>query len=393
MMLKRIIVIDDEPHYRELIKEFSSLISVECMSFAQWSDEIIEYADKNTLLFLDIHMPNQDGIDTLMELNRLRIEAGVVILSGAEEGVVASVMKLGEVMHLTMLGQLNKPFSIQRFKEKVAAFQADKRKYADTQLKLGALEITEQELTEFFEKGWFYPVYQPQIAPKTQTIFGVECLARLDHPDLGPISPLSFIDDLIRLELIDQFTLLLIEKALTELGPYLKKNRHVAISFNVSAMSLNRTFTSNTINLCQELGVSSGQITIEITETKAITLSEEALYSVSKLRAAKFNLSVDDFGTGHSTMMQLHELPFNELKIDRSFISKITLSSAALKIVEATIKMAQSLSFNVVVEGIETQTQLDLVSALGNCYVQGYIYSKPIPAQEFVEFSNALQGL
>lgn len=381
-----LVVIDDEAQYLDLIGEFAQLISTKCHVFSSWSDAVTERLNTDTLLFLDIHMPDDDGIDILMRLDKVDYQGGIVLLSGAEEGVIQSVMKLGKSLNLNILGHLSKPFMLSSFKSLIRQFEHSQQngEYAKQHPDLDKIALSSLDVC--FKNAWLYPTYQPQINPRTNRVVGMECLSRMNHPSYGQLPPNIFIEAIANQGNIGQFTELLMVQAFEECSEILARNPDMTLSFNVSSLSLDQEFTSKVLGLISEKGLDPNQITIEITETRAISLSKDALYAVSKYRAAGVNLSVDDFGTGYSTIMQLNELPFNELKIDRSFVKNITRNAKSLNIVKATVNMAKSLNMWVTAEGVETEKQLKLITDMGCESVQGFIYSKALKVEEFNQF-------
>lgn len=385
-MIRNIVVVDDELEYLTLITEFSSIISLDTSSFSEWSNAIFAHLKNDTLLFLDINMPNKDGIDTLVVLSESGYSGGIVLLSGAEESVLTSVQKLGESLNLNMLGSLPKPFSLQEFESIIHRFSTSQDPSKPYPAVNNSLSFDLNKIKHYLAESWLYPVYQPQVNPTTMKVEGFECLSRLEHPDTGIISPPVFIDHFTEQGLIADYTLLLIDKALTETISLLQANPTLAISFNVSALSLNQGFTNDFLNVVSAHQVDFNQVTIEITETSAICLSDEALYAVSKFRTQGFNLSVDDFGTGYSTFLQLNDLPFTELKVDKAFIDKIVENDKSYKIVKASLMLAEIMELKSVAEGVETISQLNLIKDLNCNLVQGYIYSRPLLFPEFSDF-------
>lgn len=382
----RVVAIDDEPSYLQLIQEFAALSSIDSLAFNKWDETILDLLTDHDLVFLDIHMPDTDGIDILMKLNEANFKGGVVVLSGADESVVNSTKKLGDSLELRIIDLLSKPFLLRDFRECISSFDFSWQQPNSGQDAIDQLNISLDDIPNYLDSGWLYPVYQPQVDPNSNHVSGIECLSRMNHPEHGFIAPPVFIEHFAEKNIIEEYTLLLIEQALSECRPLLLDASELIISFNISASSLNQGFTKKLLEIISSSEIAPNQITLEVTETHAISLTQDALYAVSKFRAAGMNLSVDDFGTGYSTITQLNELPFNELKIDRSFIIDITENTKTLNIVNATILLANSLSLKVVAEGVETEEQLNIIKNMGCTAVQGYIYAKPMELTDLQEY-------
>lgn len=388
-MIRNIVVVDDELEYLGLISEFAAFSSLHTVTFSEWSDEVFAHLKDDSLLLLDINMPNKDGIDSLVVLSESGYLGGIVLLSGAEESVLTSVQKLGESLKLNMFGNLAKPFTLQEFENTIARFNISQRPSDSYHIASDSLMFNLDKIKHYLAQSWIYPVYQPQINPSNMRVEGFECLSRLKHPESGFIAPQVFIDHFTQQGLIADYTLLLIDKALSESANLLHANTDLVISFNVSALSLNQVFTVDFLDIVASHNVNSKQVTLEITETSAICLSEEALYAVSKFRTQGFNLSVDDFGTGYSTFLQLNDLPFTELKVDKAFIDKMAENDKSYKIVKASFMLAEIMELKSVAEGVETVNQLNLIKKMNCDLVQGYIYSRPLLFPEFSEFYSS----
>jgi EAL domain-containing protein (putative c-di-GMP-specific phosphodiesterase class I)/CheY-like chemotaxis protein len=392
-MNPRITVIDDEPAYLSLIEAFSAASFIECVQFSAWQNDLTNEMSVNDLLLLDIHMPGVDGIDVLMELKRANYLGGLIIMSGADESVIASTLTLGRSLGLNILGSLQKPFRLAAFKKLVQTF-LDSAKTTKPVPEIIQQDFTEAQLEQGVEEGWIYPVFQPQINSANGQVVGLECLSRVNHPTHGILPAFQFIGKLSELNLINQYTVMLIKKAIDCALPTLKEFTKLTVSFNFSSKALSSEFTSILIELFRSYDIAPARITLEITESSAIHLTPEALYAVTKFRAHGFNLSIDDYGTGYSTIKLLNELPFNELKVDRSFIIDITSHKKSEEIVKSIAELSHNLGYKLVIEGVETNKQLHLLNGIGCRVIQGYFYCKPMTIdglRAFVEHSDVLE--
>jgi len=138
--------------------------------------------------------------------------------------------------------------------------------------------------------------------------------------------------------------------------------------------------------------VTTDQIVLEVTETQAMTIAVDCLEALIKMRLKRFALSIDDFGTGSSSLAQLKNIPFTELKIDRAFVNGAAHDTSALAILETSISLAKKLGMEIVAEGAETREDWDLVEKLGCDYVQGFYCAKPMPNEELIEFMDNWTG-
>jgi EAL domain-containing protein (putative c-di-GMP-specific phosphodiesterase class I) len=165
----------------------------------------------------------------------------------------------------------------------------------------------------------------------------------------------------------------------------------VSINFSVNTFTLPE-FPDFLIQTAQDEGVDLSKVVLEITETQVMKNALDSLEVLMRLRMKKFELSIDDFGTGNASMEQLKRIPFSELKIDRAFVYGATKDAGARAILESSVTLAKSLKMVIVAEGAENREDWDLVESLGIDIVQGYYCAKPMPNEQFLEFLGKWTG-
>ncbi len=232
----------------------------------------------------------------------------------------------------------------------------------------------------------FVLYYQPEVELATRKLVGLEALIRWQHPERGLVPPMDFIPKAEETGLILPIGDWGLAEACDQIrrwtgeDPRLKSLR---VSVNLSARQFLRKGLADHIHsLLQESGTSSRQLGLEMTESSLIPNMDVALEVLGALRTLGIALSMDDFGTGYSSLSYLHSFPFDVLKIDRSFVSRMTDGDQALQIVRTIIELARVLGMDVVAEGIETQEQYILLRELGCRYGQGYLFAKPMAADD-----------
>jgi diguanylate cyclase (GGDEF)-like protein/PAS domain S-box-containing protein len=236
-------------------------------------------------------------------------------------------------------------------------------------------------------EGSFEVHYQPIVDAESGEMNSMEALVRWPHPTEGMISPAEFIPIAEETGLI----LPLGEWVLRSVCQQIKRWDIAGYSgFRVAVNLSARQFENNIPSLVEEImietGVSSNSLTLEITEGIAMKNVDQNIRMLEELRALGLNISIDDFGTGYSSLAYLKRFPLNTLKIDRSFIKDITNNTDDREITKAIIAMGQNLNLKVLAEGVETQHQLDILRSSGCDYIQGYFFSRPLPACEVVSF-------
>ncbi|MGM3160086.1 EAL domain-containing protein [Dickeya undicola] len=238
------------------------------------------------------------------------------------------------------------------------------------------------------EKQEVIPYYQPVISTETQEIYGVEVLARWHHPKSGFISPDIFIPLCEQSGLIIPLTRSLMSSVLRDLTSHmdsLPDNLHVGI--NISALHCQSDdFITDCQNFVAAFGNKKVHLLVEITEREKIELTPEVLGFFRKLNAAGISIALDDFGTGYSNFDYLRKLRVNFLKIDKSFISMIDEHDAqSSTLVNCVIDLAQQMNLMTIAEGVETEYQAEFLSRKQINFMQGYLFSRPLPFDELVQ--------
>jgi EAL domain-containing protein (putative c-di-GMP-specific phosphodiesterase class I) len=226
--------------------------------------------------------------------------------------------------------------------------------------------------------------FQPKISASSRRVTSVECLARWHHARYGYVSPDNFISIIEQNGLINDFTRNILRKSVEQLDLWLQQGLDLKVSVNVSMENLDR-FNLPEIyqEAVQNSNVPIDRVILEITEGKLGKDFAQSLDILTRIRLKGFGLSIDDFGTGYASMETLKYMPFTELKIDRIFAHNATQDPATRVILESSIKLGKAFGLNVVVEGIETEADCELVAELGCDEIQGYLIARPMLADEF----------
>jgi diguanylate cyclase (GGDEF)-like protein/PAS domain S-box-containing protein len=228
--------------------------------------------------------------------------------------------------------------------------------------------------------------YQPQIAADgSERLVGVEALARWQHPSLGEISPDRFIRLAEENGLIEQIGDWAIDQACRQLASWDRCGSDVpAVSVNISVLQFRSAgLPATVLAALGDHGIAPSRLTLEITESVAMDDCPTVTDNLQRLSAMGVRISMDDFGTGYSSLSHLARLTVDELKIDRSFMRELEASDARRTLVTAVIRIGQSLGMSVVAEGVETEAQRRFLQALDCDVLQGFLYSKALPAEEF----------
>ncbi|WP_229954195.1 EAL domain-containing protein [Parasphingorhabdus litoris] len=240
------------------------------------------------------------------------------------------------------------------------------------------------ELEQAIEFGNIWTVYQPKWNLREDRLEGAEALVRWEHPERGIISPEIFIPILEKAGRIDELTLNVLKNALDDLSIWSARQSGLSCSVNISAQLLgNDAFIEKAIAMVGAVNTGDGHVIFEVTETAALADLQRSILALKRIREAGISVSIDDYGTGQSTMSYLQRLPIDEIKIDQSFVKTMIADDSNRLMVKSTIELAKALNLKVVAEGVESQPCLDMLSGLGCDVGQGWHISKPIPSEVF----------
>ncbi|MDE7548117.1 EAL domain-containing protein [Acetobacter fabarum] len=239
-------------------------------------------------------------------------------------------------------------------------------------------------LREALQKTQLHLVYQPQICALTGTLCGVEALSRWQHPTLGFIPPSTFIPIAEETGQIEAIGLWSLEKSCQQVIEWEENDVYVPIvSVNMSAVHFcSMDLPNQILSVLHKYNLAPQRLTIEITESVAMRQDPETAANLTAIRDIGVGLSMDDFGTGFSSLSRLAQLPLTEIKIDRSFIENFENNISSLVVAEAAINIGKRLGIKVVTEGVEHEAQETKLQQLGCDILQGYFYSKPLPAKD-----------
>jgi diguanylate cyclase (GGDEF)-like protein len=241
----------------------------------------------------------------------------------------------------------------------------------------------ESDLRTALVEGGFEIHYQPLVDLRSDEVTGCEALLRWRHPVRGMVSPAEFIPVAEETGLIEGIGQWVLRTACAEAATW---PVHVRVAVNVSPIQ----FKSETLPLkvaaaLAETGLDPRRLELEITEAVLIADDDAALVALNQLRALGVHIALDDFGTGYSSLQYLARFPFDKIKIDRSFVKEVTRNSGSASIIRAVVSIAADRNMITTAEGVETEQQRDTVKMLGCTQMQGYLFSRPLPAREIRE--------
>jgi EAL domain-containing protein (putative c-di-GMP-specific phosphodiesterase class I) len=332
------------------------------------------------IIISDLDMPGMDGMELMRHLGEAGAPVSIILASGTDSSLLASVETMTMAYGVTILGTIEKPVT----PAKLATLIKLHKPVQSNLNRSGAAgpSFTLEEIVAGLKNDEFEPFFQPKVELATGRVKGAEALARWRHPHKGIIPPSAFIKLLEDNGLIDALTWVMLRKAAAFCSAWrAASGLEVTVSVNLSIKSLaDVQLAERVTELVRGENLDPRHMVIELTESAATTDVGEALENLSRLRMKGFGLSIDDYGTGYSSMQQLTRIAFTELKIDQSFVANATRQQSARIILESSLDMVKKLNITSVAEGVETQQDWDLLRQLGCQLAQGYFIAKPMEA-------------
>ncbi|WP_405047741.1 EAL domain-containing protein [Rhizobium lentis] len=253
---------------------------------------------------------------------------------------------------------------------------------------LQAKQQMKVSLRRALEKGELEVHYQPLVHLPTGRITTCEALVRWTHPEIGPVSPAEFIPIAEETGLIVPLGDWVLRQACKEATRW---QPHVSVAVNLSPLQFrNRRLASDVRDILGETGLDPSRLQLEVTESVFLEGSDNNLWLLQEFRQLGVKLAMDDFGTGYSSLSYLRSFRFDKIKVDRSFISDLPMSDESLAIIRAVAGIGRTLGITTTVEGVETETQLHAIKAEGFDEAQGYLFARPVPAEQIPELIQTI---
>jgi EAL domain-containing protein (putative c-di-GMP-specific phosphodiesterase class I) len=323
----------------------------------------------------DLNMPDVDGIEFLRRLGDNDFRGNVILLSGEGPRIIHAVQKLLARRPLRILGALEKPAGRAALRMLLERWQpmvpppavAPRPTYTAADLK--AAQQTDQWVLHF----------QPKVDLRTGALTGTEALVRWNHPVHGLVYPDRFIGLAEDCGAIGGLTDWVLQAALAQLARWHQEGLQIHMAVNVSMENLSAPdFARKVSELVRRSRLSPQDLVLEVTESRVMAMSAAPLETLVRLRMQRFGLSIDDFGTGHSSLAQLRDVPFTELKIDRGFVHGARRNQLIRPMLEGSIGIAQRLGLQTVAEGVESEDDWSLLREIGCDIAQGYFIGRPM---------------
>lgn len=378
--LKRLLVLDDENDVAATICMMATTAGYE----TEYTDDIDFFIERllvwsPTHVAVDLQLANRDGIEVIHRLVELDCKAAVMIISGLGGRILASASRAATENGLRFIGSLSKPFTRATFLALLAVDTSRTLSEQESSFITSQLSASGDQLANALRAKAFIAHFQPKISCFNGELVGFECLARWPQPGTGMIAPDVFIGIAEQSGLIHQLTRQIYDYALANIADLARVETKLKFALNLSPINLNdETFPVWLLDKCKEHSVAPTQIILEVTETASMDNPLKLLERLTQFRIRGFHLSIDDFGVGYSSLVQLARLPFSELKIDQMFIKTLSTSEESRQIVTAVVGLGKAMGLNVVAEGVEDEWALNYLRNKGCDEAQGYFIARPM---------------
>ena len=379
-----VLVVEDHSLQRHVLVRTFELLGVgRVVEAGDGAQALVLLADPDSridVVFTDLDMPTMDGLALMREMGMRAPDVGVVVLSSVERNLLSAVEWMAREQGIKLLALIEKPASRQPL---VDALRLYVNSPPDRAPALPGIPL--DEIAAGLEAGQFEAFLQPQLDFANFKFVGGEALARWRHPQLGLVSPARFIKAIEESELVEPFSLAILRSAGWAVKWLDASWLPGRIAINVAPAWLDQpTMSERFMQTVAQLGFPVERLMIEVTESAANSNLAAALENLARLRMAGFELSVDDFGTGFSSLQRLVSSPFSELKFDRTFVTELVLGTPRWFVVESTITLAKRLGLVTVAEGVETFEEWQVLKDAGCDSCQGYFTAKPMSQGDFM---------
>jgi EAL domain-containing protein (putative c-di-GMP-specific phosphodiesterase class I)/ActR/RegA family two-component response regulator len=368
----KILIVDDDPQVLSLLEKVIRRMGFESRSVSSIDAVDSTAAAGAALMLLDLHVGGDHAMSLIEQLSHAGIAVPVVLMSGYGNRMLNMVRDACADQNCPVAGILSKPFEMSALESLLQQFR--RRRSASRM----------SELKDAIESGDVQPFYQPMVDMRTGRVSGAEALVRWLHAEQGIMLPSDILPEAELQGLMPALTYRMLDQALRDWSRLDNGQGHFGISVNVTADVVTCSdFVPKVIDLLAEHGVPARCLTLEITEQLAALDVSSICTAMCRLRSAGINLALDDFGLGYSSLGALRDLPFNKIKLDRSFVTHAETRPEERMIMASVTRLARDFGLESVAEGIETQGCFDLVRDFGMDCGQGYLMAEPVPCAEF----------
>lgn len=383
----RVIVLEDHPFQRSVA--VAMLRRLGCKDVFEAADGTEALAVLNRvgpvdIALCDLQMEGMDGVEFFQKIADSGLIKALIISSSVSADLRRTVKRLITQLGLDLLDDVGKPLNMEALDEALKKYRSTPPASAAT---ITPMELpSKNDMRRAITANEFRAYFQPKFNLSTGKVNGVEVLARWQHPTMGILAPSVFLPILESFGLLDELLYDQLRQSLALQCYMNEQGCSTNFAFNLHAAQLsNVELTDRIKTLLASYRVSGSGVTFELTESGLIETPVTSLESLYRLRMMGCRLSIDDFGTGFSSLQRLCQLPFNEIKLDGEFVRSLDQEPGRQAVISSTLELGKTLGMSVVIEGIETNAQRVKLLELGCTVGQGYFFARPMNGADLLK--------
>jgi EAL domain-containing protein (putative c-di-GMP-specific phosphodiesterase class I)/FixJ family two-component response regulator len=377
----RILVLDDERFMLKLHVHMLAGLGFTSVTACDSGHEALAWLDAPghaaDLILLDLNMPQMDGIEFVRKLVERGFRGSLVLVSGEDERLLRMADRLVQAHRIPVLGHIRKPLSLAALTGVLDRWTPACDGHPEAREAYGA-----DALRAAIAAGHLVNHYQPKVNVATGAVVGVEALVRWRHPVDGLVYPDRFITLAEDEGLIDDLARVVLTQAMADAAAWQRTGLRLRVAVNISMDNLASVDFADFVAAAASVGVAPQDVVLEVTESRLMSDLRAPLEVLTRLRLKRFRLSIDDFGTGHSSLTQLQEIAFDELKIDQGFVHGAWHDESMRAMYYTSLGLGMHLGMEVVAEGVEDRDDWNFVRDTGCEVAQGNFIAKAMPVDE-----------
>jgi EAL domain-containing protein (putative c-di-GMP-specific phosphodiesterase class I)/CheY-like chemotaxis protein len=379
-------VLDDEPQIGALVCKVLEACGLAARQFTAVAPFLAELEESPPgLVVLDLSLGQSDAVEVIRSLEVGQYRGDVLLISGRDETTLNEIRQIGEKRGLAMLPPLKKPFRPADVRQRLAGHVADTRSAVRA---ANAESVARPEpiiqVIEALRNNWVDLWYQPKIDLKSAQVCGAEGLIRARHPLHGIVMPENLLPPAGDRD-YQPLTEFVVKRAMADWSRFARQGLPLKLSINAPVSVINTPAFIALVRSALPNDPKFPGMTIEVTEDEMIRDSEWAREVANQLKLYNVDLSIDDFGSGYASLSRLNDLPFAEVKIDRSFVSGCASNKLKHSLCQTVVDLAHRFGATACAEGVETNEDLRAVMAMQCDSAQGFLFAKAMPAADFTE--------
>ena len=380
------LILDDDPKVGLVLCKMLSALGVANRHFVDPLAFVAETrGNPPELILLDLALGQSDAIDLIRKLEALKFRGRVLLVSGKDITILNEAERIGRAHGLWMLPPLQKPVRMSEIAGRLDAPTRPPTEAAHASKDAARQTTPRVDLGEALREKWVEVWYQPKVCLRALSVAGAEALVRVRHPAQGLVQPIDFLppasDPLYR-----PLTAFVMRRAMADWAAFAQRGFSLKLAVNIPASVLNAPGFVDVLRRMIPSDEGFPGVVLEITEDEIIRDPEWLREIATQVRLYNAAISIDDFGSAYASLSRLKDLPFSELKLDRSFVAGCADDPLKRSLCQTVVDLGHRFGASVCAEGVENESDLRSLMSQSFDTVQGYFFAKPMPAADFIAF-------